>query len=137
MPAIKLLLIALIVLLLAWVLRHRRRVGIKASVRITAILLAGLATASVAEPSITTAVASFVGVSRGTDLVLYLLVIAFAFTSSSLYFRFRELELRQATLVRRVAILEALARPSWPSDAEPLTEKAYDPAFNEGAARLS
>ena len=49
------------------------------------------------------------GVSRGTDLLLYLLVVAFMFTTLSSYIRFRELELRYARLARAVALQNAIA----------------------------
>lgn len=49
-------------------------------------------------------VANKLGIQRGLDLVLFVLVIAFAFTTVSSYLRFRELEVRYARLARAVAL---------------------------------
>jgi hypothetical protein len=43
-------------------------------------------------------------VDRGTDLMLYALIIAFSFTTLSTYLRFKDLELRYARLARAVAL---------------------------------
>ncbi len=58
-------------------------------------------------PNDLTTVAGWVGVGRGTDLVLYCLVIAFAFTTVATYLRFRELEIRYARLARAGALQNA------------------------------
>lgn len=52
-------------------------------------------------------VANKLGIQRGLDLVLFLLVIAFAFTTISTYLRFRELEIRYARLARAIALQNA------------------------------
>ncbi|MGV9712642.1 DUF2304 family protein [Gordonia sp. NPDC003424] len=52
-------------------------------------------------------VANKVGIQRGLDLVLFLLVIAFAFTTVSTYLRFRELDIRYARLARAIALQNA------------------------------
>ena len=54
-------------------------------------------------------VAHWLGVDRGTDLMLYALIIAFSFTTLSTYLRFKDLELRYARLARAVAIEGAQA----------------------------
>ena len=46
--------------------------------------------------------------TRGTDLLLYVLVLAFVFTTVSSYIRFREQELRYARLARAVALKTAV-----------------------------
>ncbi|NMO04921.1 DUF2304 domain-containing protein [Gordonia sp. TBRC 11910] len=52
-------------------------------------------------------VANRLGIQRGLDLVLFLLVIAFAFTTVSTYLRFRDLEIRYAQLARAIALQNA------------------------------
>ena len=52
-------------------------------------------------------VANKLGIQRGLDLVLFLLVIAFAFTTVSTYLRFRDLEVRYARLARAIALQNA------------------------------
>ncbi len=49
-------------------------------------------------------VANKIGIQRGLDLVLFLLVIAFAFTTVSTYLRFRDLEVKYARLARAIAL---------------------------------
>ncbi|HMS77306.1 DUF2304 domain-containing protein [Gordonia sp. (in: high G+C Gram-positive bacteria)] len=58
-------------------------------------------------PDDLTVVAGWVDVGRGTDLMLYCLIIAFAFTTVASYLRFRELEIRFARLARVVALQNA------------------------------
>ena len=65
--------------------------------------------------SFLTIAANWVGVSRGTDLLLYMLVLAFVFTTVSSYIRFREQELRYARLARAVALQTAVT----PEEAMP------------------
>ena len=55
-----------------------------------------------------TVVANWLGVDRGTDLMLYGLVVAFVFTTLSTWVRFREQELRYARLARAVALQNAV-----------------------------
>ncbi|GAA1482594.1 DUF2304 domain-containing protein [Gordonia sinesedis] len=52
-------------------------------------------------------VAKKLGIQRGLDLVLFLLVIAFAFTTVSTYLRFRDLEVRYSRLARAIALQNA------------------------------
>ena len=59
---------------------------------------------AVLRPNDTTVVAHWLGVDRGTDLMLYALIIAFSFTTLSTYLRFKDLELRYARLARAVAL---------------------------------
>ncbi|MYR08095.1 DUF2304 family protein [Gordonia sp. SID5947] len=48
--------------------------------------------------------ANQIGIQRGLDLVLFLLVIAFAFTTVSTYLKFREIEIKYARLARAIAL---------------------------------
>lgn len=105
---IKIVLIAGVLCLCMWAFRNRKRVGMRASARLAVLGLAAIAIASVIDPGITTAVAHRLGVDRGTDLVLYLLVIAFAFTAAGLYFRSRDLERKLDLLVRHTALRDAV-----------------------------
>lgn len=56
-------------------------------------------------------VANKLGIQRGLDLVLFLLVIAFAFTTVSTYLRFRDLEVRYSRLARAIALQNAETPP--------------------------
>jgi hypothetical protein len=63
----------------------------------------------VLRPDDTTVVARWLGVARGTDLMMYVLIIVFIFTTLSTYMRFKDLELRYARLARAVALQGARA----------------------------
>ena len=108
MTAIKIVLVTLLVAFLVWAFRNRRRVGMRAAARVGVVALIGVAIASALDPGITTTVARHLGVGRGADLVLYLLVVAFSFTSAGLYFRSRDLERKLDLVVRQLAIQQAL-----------------------------
>jgi hypothetical protein len=101
---IQVLLIASIIALLVFLLRSRRRAQSRAWVKVgyVAFVLTGIY--AVLRPNDTTVVAHWVGVDRGTDLMLYALIIAFVFTTLSAYMRFKDLELRYARLARAIAL---------------------------------
>ncbi|HZA11985.1 DUF2304 domain-containing protein [Mycobacterium sp.] len=104
---IQLLLIAAVIALLVFLLRSRASAQSKAWVKVgyLAFILAGIY--AVLRPDDTTVVANWLGVDRGTDLMVYALVIAFAFTTLSAYMRFKDLELRYARLARAIALAGA------------------------------
>jgi len=61
----------------------------------------------VLRPDDVTFLATKVGVGRGADLLLYLLVVAFVFVVLNVYLRFRDLGERYTDLARAVALREA------------------------------
>ncbi|MGH3562749.1 MAG: DUF2304 domain-containing protein [Mycobacterium sp.] len=101
---IKALLIAAVVTLLIYLLLSRRSAQSRAWVKVGYLVFVVAGIYAVLRPDDTTVVANWVGVRRGTDLMLYALIIAFAFTTLSTYMRFRDLELRYARLARAVAL---------------------------------
>jgi len=104
------LLITSIIALLVYLLRSRRNAQSRAWVKVGYVLFVIAAVYAVLRPNDTTVVAHWLGVDRGTDLMLYALIIAFSFTTLSTYLRFKDLELRYARLARAVA-LEGAQRP--------------------------
>ena len=76
--------------------------------RLIAILLAVLGVLAVLVPDTVTWLANRVGVVRGTDLVLYVLVVAFLWVTVGVHRRMSDLERRYVELARRQAINEAL-----------------------------
>lgn len=75
--------------------------------RIMVLLFAGTAVLSIFFPSILTYLAQFVGVGRGTDLVLYAFIVAFLVFMSTTHQRFRQTETAITKLSRRIALDEA------------------------------
>ena len=110
MSWIKVLLIASALLVLVVLFRHRNRVLLRAGTRLAAVALFLLAVVSIANPDIPQEVAQRVGVVRGTDLLLYLLVVVFTLTTLGLFFRLRETDDHVHQLARALAIQEALRR---------------------------
>jgi hypothetical protein len=105
--------------LLLWGFRHRSRVGIRAGIKVVAVALTAVAIATVVYPNITQQVADLVGVTRGTDLVLYTLVIVFGFAQAGTYFKFRAMEVRMARIVRMKAIQDAVREYGPPGSIQP------------------
>lgn len=82
--------------------------------RLLATGLLAVSCLSVLFPDVVTAVAQLVGVGRGTDLVLYVLVVVSAVTWLGMYRRVSDLEARLTLLVRS----QALSTPLHP-DPDP------------------
>ncbi|NUR25716.1 MAG: DUF2304 domain-containing protein [Catenulispora sp.] len=109
---IQIILIAMAFVLFVFFIRSSHSVRTQAFKRIGFILFLILNLDAVLRPDDTTWLAHKVGVGRGADLVLYLLVVAFAFFSVNTFLRFRNLERRFTDLARAIAL----------RDAEPPTE---------------
>ena len=101
---IQVLLIAAVVSLLVYLLRSRRNAKTKAWVKVGYLLFVIAAVYAILRPDDTTVVAHWLGVARGADLIGYVLIIAFIFTTMSTYMRFKDLELKYARLARAVAL---------------------------------
>jgi len=78
--------------------------------RIGLVLFAAIAVISILFPNVWNRVATLVGVGRGTDVVLYALVVAFLSFAGTTYIRFRDMEGRYTRLARRIALDEAELR---------------------------
>ena len=105
---VKILLLLAAVGLVAFFLSNRRKARAKAGVKMgfVVFLIGGLY--AVIRPDDLTWLANQIGIGRGTDLLLYILIMAFAFVTVSTYVRFREQDLRYARLARAVALQNAV-----------------------------
>lgn len=74
--------------------------------RILLILFACIAALSIFFPGLLSHVARFFGIGRGTDLVLYGLIVSFLVFMATTYQRFRTMETTLTKLSRRIAIDE-------------------------------
>lgn len=101
---IQALLIVSVLVLLAYLLRSRTSARTKAWVKVGYVLFVFAGIYAILRPDDTTVLANWLGVDRGTDLMEYVLIIAFAFTTLSTYVRFKDIELRYAQLARAVAL---------------------------------
>ncbi|WP_151641217.1 DUF2304 domain-containing protein [Corynebacterium sp. 11A] len=108
----------------------RKKARAKAWVKLGFVVFLFSCIWAIVRPDDLTVVANWLGVSRGTDLLLYLLVVAFMFTTISSYIRFREQELRYARLARAVALQTAI-RP----DAHDPSRDGTDPTASRRAEK--
>jgi hypothetical protein len=97
------LLLPLVGLIALFMLRLRN----KTFYRLFLICVALIGVFFVLNPDATTRLANLVGVGRGTDLILYLCVIAFFLAFMVLYAKVRNLEAAQTEMVRQVALANA------------------------------
>lgn len=114
---IQVVLLLAVVLLLLMFLRHHGTSTMAAGARVGFSLFMLFGALAVLLPGQVTAVANFLGVGRGTDLLLYGTVVAFVFATINTQLRFRELELRYVRLVRTVALQDST--PPENHDAKP------------------
>lgn len=104
---IRFFLLASIVVSVLWLMRSRPTGGRLALTRLAGFLVAAGAAASVVSPGLVTEAAHLVGVREGPNLILYVLVVVFVFTSIVQGARLRELERRLAQLARAQALATA------------------------------
>ena len=95
--------------------------------RVLLMVFAVAAALSIFFPAMLTRVAAFLGVGRGTDLVLYATIVCFFVFMSTTYQRFRVMETTLTKLSRRIALDEAekprTEDPQVPGDSQPPTRK--------------
>lgn len=84
--------------------------------RIMLMIFAVAAALSIFFPDTLTQVAAFLGIGRGTDLVLYATIVCFFVFMATTYQRFRNMETSITSLSRRIALDEA-PRP-WTLEAD-------------------
>ncbi|GAA1979280.1 DUF2304 domain-containing protein [Catenulispora subtropica] len=104
---IQIVLIATALVLFAFFVRSSHSVRTQAFKRIGFVVFLFVNLDAVLRPDDTTWLAHKVGVGRGADLLLYLLVVAFAFFSVNTFLRFRNLERRFTDLARSIALSNA------------------------------
>ena len=117
------------VLIAGWLMTHTgaRTQAIR---RLGLALVAGLAVVTIIFPDLLTIVAGWVGIGRGADLLLYVLVVASCAFAVTVYKRFRELEATYTRLARRIALSDAPR----PADSAQSTVAAPTPTSDERAA---
>ena len=98
----------LLVLAISWRLLSSSGQRTQAVRRLGLGAFAAFAVLSILFPGVWTRIAHLVGVGRGTDLILYGLVIAFFSFVVTTYRRMRQFEARYTRLARRLALDEAI-----------------------------
>lgn len=104
---LQILLLAAAVGALVYFVRSGQSVGVRASKRIAFGGFILLNIYAVLRPDDLTYLARAVGIGRGTDLLVYLLVVAFVFGMLNTYLRDREISQHLTNLARGIAVREA------------------------------
>ena len=112
LPLIKILLLGAIVVFAVLAFRGGRRASYRLLWRGYGVLVAIGAVVTVLFPNSLTDVAEAVGVGRGADLLLYVLVVTFMLTSVVLFRRVGVLERRYTEMARSIALQQAMAPPA-------------------------
>ena len=115
---IQVLLIVVVVVVAARLFRSRGARS-QAVRRLGLLLFAAFAVVSILLPNVWNRMAVIAGVSRGTDMVLYALVVAFLSFTVTTYLRFRDFEARYTRLARRLALDEVRAGSGPTADPTP------------------
>jgi hypothetical protein len=104
---IKVVLLSAMVLAVLLFVRRWYGVKMQAGKRLAFFAFIAVNAWAILRPDDVTWVANRLGVGRGADLVLYLLVMAFLLVMINTYLRFREMDRRYTELARTLAIREA------------------------------
>jgi len=104
---IQVILVASAVALLVLFLRSRGSARTAAGTKLAFVLFVLFGIYAALRPGDVSTVAGWLGVGRGTDLLLYALIVVFTFATLNIYLRFKELELRYARLARAIALRNA------------------------------
>ena len=91
-----------------------------------AAIISLAAGAAIYEPEITTTVARLLGIGRGADLLIYGVVIAFVISWFYFYQQHRKLQSALTSLVRKLAVDEALKRD------DPTADTTREPPGDDG-----
>jgi hypothetical protein len=92
--------------------------------RILLVLFVIGAGVSVFFPQVLTWLANLVGIGRGTDLLLYVMVIVFLGFAATSYRRSRQLETQITELSRKIALLGAQPEQPAPAAQKPAAKRA-------------
>lgn len=101
MTLIQIILLAAVLILLIIYLRFLKNRTLQ-RVFFTLFFLSGIV--AVALPDWTNKIANFVGVGRGADLLLYLMVVIFYFAFIVLYRKIEEIKERQTEIIRQITL---------------------------------
>ncbi|ALE75451.1 hypothetical protein AD006_04965 [Pseudonocardia sp. EC080610-09] len=92
---------------LVYFVRSGQSVGVRASKRLAFGAFVVLNIYAILRPDDVTFVARALGIGRGTDLIVYLLVVAFVFGMLNTYLRDREISQHLTNLARQIAVRDA------------------------------
>lgn len=103
---IQVLLLASLAVIVWYFVRERDSMQFRAGKRILFLLFILASILSVLFPDALNVIAHFVGISRGADLLLYGLIVAFIFTVLNVYLKFSDAQRKIAVLTKEVTLLK-------------------------------
>jgi hypothetical protein len=106
---IKLLLLSAVLLTLVWFVRREHTLRVAAGKKLAFFAFIILNVYAVVRPDDLSTVANLIGVGRGADLLLYLLVVGVVFIAMNFYLKVRQLERALTDLAREMAVREGEA----------------------------
>jgi small membrane protein len=104
---IKVLLLAGVLITLVMFVRSEHGLRMQANKKLAFFVFLLVNAYAVLRPDDLSWVANRLGVGRGADLLLYLLVLAFVFVALNLYLKMRQYERQLTDLAREMAVREA------------------------------
>lgn len=104
---LQILLLAAALGALIYFIRSGQSVGVRASKRLAFGVFVLVNIYAVLRPDDVTVLARVLGIGRGTDLLVYLLVVAFVFGMLNSYLRDREISQHLTNLARQIAVRDA------------------------------
>jgi hypothetical protein len=107
---IKILLVFALIISYVYFLRNADKTRVKAWAKLGILAVVGVGIISIIDPAVVETAAKFVGVGRGTDLLLYMFITTTTFILTDFYLKIRELKYRQDILISRLSILETGAK---------------------------
>ncbi len=119
MILLQLILVSAVALIILVSVKNRRSQRTQAFKKLTFLAVGVTAIIAILQPDWVQWVAQFVGVGRGTDLVLYLTVVALLFVSLDLYTHLQDAEDKISELARAVTLAAGARNPAEAGSATP------------------
>jgi hypothetical protein len=107
MTIFQILTLPLLVALLVWEVIGWVRMPVSRRLRLARAPVWAMAAWAIAEPGLVQQIAVFLGIGRGTDVVLYLFALSFLVTAFAFYARLVRQQQQLTAIVRHLAIVEA------------------------------
>lgn len=128
---VQLILVVAVVAMAVLGLRSRATHGVNAWKKLLFAALLVVVVIAVLSPALVNRTANWIGVGRGTDLVLYVLAVAFGFYVVNDYLRGQDAREELHRLARRIALVEAAERYGLVSAIPAPLERSEQPADTE------
>lgn len=99
--------ILIFLLLLLYLFYRPRRAGLRPHLRFLSLGALCLAMLAILFPDVTTRISHLLGVGRGVDLILYLMIVFLLFVVTGLRLRLGQVQRNLTLLTRQIAFLQA------------------------------